>query len=153
MCTQFFRCLPLLLLLGCADGADAGDPGTADTPPTDTVEEVTTDDLTVNLETTNNAIVSNDNDLTALPLRTAESTITMWIDQLQDRPGAEVVVENLRELKTELGGAQIDGDRVSELLSTLATETRKLSGGSADLNTLTSALEAGARKLSTSAAQ
>ena len=153
MYTRCLRYLPLLLLFGCADGTDSPEGSTAGISETATVEEVTTDDLTVNLQTTNNAIESNDNDLTALPLRTAESTITMWIDQLQDRPGAEVVVENLRELKTELGGAQIDGDRVSELLSTLATETRKLSGGSADLNTLTSALEAGARKLSTSAAQ
>ena len=153
MYTRCLRYLPLLLLFSCTDGTDSTAGSTSDIAETATVEEVTTDDLTVNLQTTNNAIVSNDNDITAMPVRTAESTINMWIDQLQDQPGAEAVVENLRELKTELGGAQIDGDKVGELLSTLATETRNLSDGSPGLGTLTSALEAGARKLTTGAAQ
>ncbi len=61
--------------------------------------------------------------------------------------GTDGIVNNLQSLKSELTAGSIDGGKVSNLLSTLATQTREVGQGNAGLSTLASALEAGARKL------
>ena len=62
--------------------------------------------------------------------------------------GTDEIVSDLNELKTELTADNIDGGAVSELLSSLADETRELGGDNMGLSTLARALDAGAQKLS-----
>ncbi|CAH1002444.1 hypothetical protein LEM8419_03323 [Neolewinella maritima] len=99
------------------------------------------------LTATIDAVQSTGGDITALPADAAVSNIDTWINKLDGMDGTDGIVSNLQSLKGELTSGSIDGGRVSELLSTLASETRSVSGGNQGLSALASALEAGAEKL------
>ena len=127
-------------------------PDRMDDPMTTTdMDDMDTDmDMTAGsqqLEGTVEAVNAAGGDITALDPTTATSNIDGWIGQLRGMDGTDEIVNNLETLKTELSSGNIDGGRVSEILSTLADETRELEGQAPGLSTLASALQAGADKL------
>ena len=99
------------------------------------------------LQSTVSAVESAGGDITALAPATAVSNIDTWISTLSGMDGTDQIVSNLNALKTELTADSVDGPAVSELLSSLASETRELGNGNSGLNALASALDAGAAKL------
>ena len=99
------------------------------------------------VQQTMDAVQGAGGDITSLAPSTAVSNIDSWINELEGMDGTDGIVTNLRSLKDELGAASIDGPRVSNLLSELATETRQVGGGNQGLTMLASALDAGAAKL------
>lgn len=99
------------------------------------------------LQSTIDAVQSSGGDITALPAGAAVSNIDGWIGELRGMNGTDAIVNDLESLKTELTAGSIDGGRVSQLLSSLADQTRGLAGNTPGLSTLASALEAGAAKL------
>ena len=99
------------------------------------------------VQQTMDAVQGAGGDITALAPSTAVSNIDSWISKLEGMDGTDGIVTNLRSLKDELGAANIDGPRVSNLLSELATETRQVGGGNQGVTMLASALDAGAAKL------
>ncbi|PPK85033.1 hypothetical protein CLV84_1922 [Neolewinella xylanilytica] len=99
------------------------------------------------LDATVSAVESAGGDITALDPSTAVSNIDSWISELGTMDGTDEIVSDLQDLKTQLTAETIDGSAVSELLSSLAEETRELGGDNMGLSTLASALEAGAEKL------
>lgn len=99
------------------------------------------------LQSTMNAIETNDGNITALPPSAAVSNIDSWINELRGMDGTESIVGNLTTLKGELNEPSIDGQKVSQLLSTLANETRALAGNNQGVSTLATYLDAGATTL------
>lgn len=138
------------LLLSCNS-----QPNTSTAEPTDmdpmTEQEAPMDAPSASMDSplqpTIDAVQSAGGDITALSPSTAVSNIDSWINELQDMDGTSEIVDNLKMLKTELTAGSIDGPKVSNLLSTLATQTREVGQGNAGLSTLATALDAGARKL------
>ena len=99
------------------------------------------------LQATVSAVESAGGDITALDPSTAVSNIDTWISTLGEMDGTDQIVGDLNSLKSELTSDAIDGSAVSSLLSSLADQTRQLGNGNMGLNTLASALDAGASKL------
>ncbi|WP_157500819.1 hypothetical protein [Lewinella sp. 4G2] len=99
------------------------------------------------LQSTIQAVQSAGGDITALSPDVATSNIESWMGKLKGVEGADGVVSGLSNLKNELTAGSIDGSKVSGILSGLATEVRGMSGEMPALNTLASALDAGAKKL------
>ena len=110
-------------------------PNTADMAPDPMVGE------------TVNAVQSAGGDITALSPDAAVGNIDGWIGKLRGMDGADGIVSDLESLKTELTSGNIDGGKVSGILSQLASSTREMGKGNQGLNTLASALDAGAAKL------
>jgi hypothetical protein len=99
------------------------------------------------LQSTVDAVQTNGGDITALSPYTAVANIDNWIDELRNMEGTDGIVNDLEALKMELGMDNIDGGKVSNLLSSLASSTRQVGNGNPGLNALASALDAGASKL------
>ncbi len=138
------------LLLSCNSQPNTGTAETTDMDPMMEEEAPMTPPAAMDdspLQPTIDAVQSTGGDVTALPPDAAVSNIDSWINKLQSMDGTNEIVDNLQMLKAELTSGSIDGSKVSNLLSTLATQTRSVGGGNAGLTTLASALEAGARKL------
>ncbi len=93
------------------------------------------------------AVQSAGGDLTALSPQAAVSNIESWINKLSSMDGTAPIVTDLKALQAELQTGNINGSKVSGLLSSLATKTRSLSSNAPMLNTLAGALQAGADKL------
>ncbi len=141
-----------LLLLSCNSQPNTNE--TTDmTPMTDQETPMTDQEMPMPagqdspLQPTIDAVQSTGGDITALPPDAAVTNIDSWISKLQSMDGTSGIVDNLQMLKSELTAGNIDGSKVSNLLSTLATQTREVGQGNAGLNTLASALDAGAQKL------
>ena len=150
-----------LLMFSCADRSA----GTTDDTTTSGMAPTTATDMDANtdmdadmdtdmdqqvspqLEGTVDAVESAGGDITALPASAAVSNIDGWISELSSMPGTESIVGDLNSLKSELGASDIDGGRVSELLSSLADQTRSMESKAPGLSALASALQAGADKL------
>ncbi len=86
-------------------------------------------------------------DITTLGVPTATKNIDSWITELRGMDGTDDMIGNLETLKTELGASEIDGERVSEIMFSLAEETRELAGDNKNLAILAYALEAGGWRL------
>ena len=93
------------------------------------------------------AVKSAGGDITALSPDAAVGNINTWIEKLGSMDGTEGVVDGLKSLKTELTSGEIDGSKVSTILSSLAEKTRELGGDNMAVGTIASALDAGAKKL------
>lgn len=93
------------------------------------------------------AVKSAGGDITALPAEAAVGNIDTWIGKLSSMEGTEDIVASLGSLKTELTSGDIDGGKVSGILTELASKTRELGDGNMALGTIAGALEAGAKKL------
>jgi hypothetical protein len=99
------------------------------------------------LQATVEAVTSVGGDITALPGSAAVGNIEGWITKLSSMEGTDAVVAELNSLKTELSSGDIDGAKVSTILSTLAEQTSDLAGDNAMLGAVANALKAGADKL------
>jgi len=99
------------------------------------------------LSATIEAVKSAGGDITALSPEAAVGNIDTWIGKLGSMEGTEDIVGSLKGLKAELTSGDIDGGKVSGILTTLAAKTRELGDGNMALGTIASALEAGAKKL------
>jgi len=136
-----------LLLFACNDAATT----TAEAPVAETpvveAPPVTPNQPNPLLQNTIDAVQTNGGDVTALPPATAVSNIDAWIGELRNMEGTDGIVADLESLKMELGMDNIDGSKVSGLLSSLASSTRQVGNGNPGLNALASALDAGASKL------
>lgn len=99
------------------------------------------------LQNTVQAVQGAGGDITALDPGAAVGNIDGWINELRGMDGADGIVNDLESLKGELQGGNIDGGRVSNLLSSLADQTRGMSDRAPGLSSLASALQAGADKL------
>ncbi|NJC25697.1 hypothetical protein [Neolewinella antarctica] len=135
---------PLLLLAFLAFSCGDTTRTAANNPGTDMTDAEPTGDVKATID----AVQSTGGDITALPAAAAVSNIDGWISTLGAMNGTDGIVRDLQSLKTELSAGAIDGDRVSGLLSSLATSTRSMESKAAGLGTLASALQAGADKLS-----
>lgn len=137
-----------LLLFACNDAATTTEtPPVADEMPemeTPTTPAQSTSPL---LQSTVDAVQTNGGDITALPPSAAVSNIDSWIGELRGMDGTDGIIRDLESLKMELGMGNIDGSKVSNLLSSLASSTRQVGNGNPGLNALASALDAGANKL------
>ncbi|NJC25698.1 hypothetical protein [Neolewinella antarctica] len=140
---------PLLLLaflaFSCGDNADTTvDDTMADVETTTIVEDNQPDPM---IGGTIDAVQSTGGDITALPAGAAVSNIDGWISKLSSMDGTDGIVNELQSLKTELTSGNIDGMKVSGILSSLATSTRSMESKAPGLGTIASALQAGADKL------
>ena len=99
------------------------------------------------LQRTISAVQSAGGDLTALSPDAAVNNINGWVNQLRKVDGTDGIINELNGLRTELQSGNIDGSRVSGILSNLANQTRSMSDRAPGLSTLADALDAGARKL------
>ena len=99
------------------------------------------------LKTTVDAVQSAGGDITALPPSAATDNIDGWISKLGSVDGSDKVVNGLKSLKNELMQENIDGSKVSDVLGSLANETRGMSSKAPGLNALAGALQAGSDKL------
>ena len=151
-----FSLLFALMLFSCGESTTANMNETDTTMETDEMETTTMPDRqnpvnteanSQQLQSTISAVESAGGDITALQPTTAVSNIDSWISELSNMDGTDEIVSDLNELKTELTADNIDGGAVSELLSSLADETRELGGDNMGLSTLARALDAGAQKL------
>lgn len=95
------------------------------------------------LSQTLGAVRSAAGDITTLPASAAVSNINSWIGKLRGMDGTDEIVEDLTELKEQLGAREIDGSEVADLLQDLAEETREIGKGNKSLEVLAYALEAG----------
>ncbi|WP_116127775.1 hypothetical protein [Lewinella sp. IMCC34183] len=145
----------IFLLVSCADRTN--NTNDMDTPTADEMETTMPDrqnpvnspqTASPQLQSTIQAVESAGGDITALAPGTAVSNIDSWISQLDGMDGTNAIVDNLKSLKMELNADNIDGSKVSNLLSTLARETRSAGNGNSGLDALANALDAGAQKLS-----
>ncbi len=101
------------------------------------------------LQHTMNEVKSNGGNITAIPSSAAVSIIDSWISKLRDVDDSDGIVSNLERLKGELSNSSsIDGAKVSQLLSSLASETRELASDDESFTALANALDSGASKLS-----
>ena len=157
----------VLILASCADrnrsGVEDTDMNTTDEMETtmpdrqNPVDATRTDDgmdmnspqaASPQLQSTIDAVQNAGGDITALQPSAATSNIDGWISKLNGMDGADGIVTDLKSLKTALQADQIDGMKVSGLMSSLADKTRSMESKAPGLSTLASALEAGADKLS-----
>ena len=99
------------------------------------------------LQSTISAVQSAGGDLTALSPDAAVNNINGWVNQLRKVDGTDGMINELNSLRTELQSGNINGSRVSGILSNLASQTRSMSDRAPGLSTLADALEAGANKL------
>lgn len=154
--TLFF--LATILAFSCGDAATAIEDtaasaaetagnaaGTATEAAGDAVDAVTPEKSM--LQSTVEAVQSVGGDITALPASAAVSNIEGWIAKLGTMDGTEGVVTELNSLKTELSSGDINGSKVSAILSTLAEQTKSLAGDNAMLGAVAGALQSGADKL------
>ncbi len=86
-------------------------------------------------------------DITTLPVGAATENVDGWINELRGMDGADGIVRHLESLKQELSAASIDGEKVSELLFSLADDTRGVADGNPGLQTLAYLLESGGYRL------
>jgi hypothetical protein len=128
---------------------------TPDAAAEERIEETTADAATVVedtdgldlLQQTAAAVERAGGDITAFEPRQATNNINAWITKLADVEGADPIIGNLALLKDELMRSPIDGPRVSELLGTLAQNTREVSDQAMGLSALADALQAGSDRL------
>lgn len=99
------------------------------------------------LDQTVAAVFQLEGDITTLPVASATTNIDLWIEKLSAMPGTAAMVSDLTALKTELESGEIDGDKASELMFSLARGTKRLADGNKALEVLAYALEAGAWRL------
>ncbi|NJC27401.1 hypothetical protein [Neolewinella antarctica] len=101
------------------------------------------------LQTTVQAVQSAGGDITALSPEAAANNINGWITKLSQFDGTDAIVDDLAELKKEfLLGGDLDGEKISGILSSMAGNTRDVSDKAPGLDALANALQAGADKLS-----
>ncbi len=86
-------------------------------------------------------------DITTLPVSAATENVDGWINELRGMDGADGIVSDLESLKQELSAPSIDGEKVSELLFSLADDTRGVANGNPGLHTLAYLLESGGWRL------
>lgn len=150
-----------MFAFSCGDAATAVEEAAAEAPtevaaeaPTEAAAEAPTEAAAEPeaapksmLQSTVEAVTSIGGDITALPADAAVGNIEGWITKLSSMDGTEAVVTQLNALKSELSSGDIDGAKVSGILSTLAEQTKGLAGDNAMLGAVASALQAGAEKL------
>lgn len=146
----FFLLLATVIVFSCGDANEMNndaDTVTIETPATETptVEAPAVEKSM--LQSTVEAVKSAGGDITALPAGAAVSNIEGWIGKLRSMDGTDAIVGELNNLKTELTAGNIDGKKVSGILSSLAEQTRGMASKAPMLGTLASALQAGADKL------
>ena len=119
----------------------------ADEPVTAVV--VKYDDATINrqLDGTASAVRGMNNDITSLPGDAATKNIDTWIEQLEDRDVADKVTANLKKLRTELSQPNINGQLVGLLLTTLAADTKDVTGTNGNAGYIVQTLREGGNKL------
>ena len=86
-------------------------------------------------------------DITTLAVPTAIKNIDSWITELRGMDDSDEMIADLEALNTELKAGEIDGEKVSELMFSLAEDTRELAGDDKKLAILAYALEAGGYRL------
>lgn len=79
--------------------------------------------------------------LTGLSPREAVLAIDEWIVKLGQLDGTDALVADLRMLKTELTGGELDGGRIGSLLREMGAETRRLAADNEAVGGLGTALE------------
>ena len=146
-----------LLLLAVGLVFSCGDSDKADMDGDDDTATMTTPDMADTpvaptaanpmISSTVDAVRSAGGDLTALPAGAAVSNIDGWISKLGSMDGTDAIVGDLRSLKAELTSGDIDGGKVSGILSSLADQTRSMESKAPGLGAIASALQAGADKL------
>ncbi len=99
------------------------------------------------LDQTLNAAKSKAADITTLPVATASGNVDGWIAELRGMDGSDQIVTDLESLKQELAASPIDGAKVSDLLFSLADQTRSLAGENKGLSVLAYLLESGGWRL------
>ncbi|MCX8212618.1 MAG: NAD kinase [Neolewinella sp.] len=147
--------LATVMMFSCGDAATTTEETTAEETtevaapevsaevPAEVPAEVSSSILTATID----AVTSVGGDLTALPAAAAVSNIESWITKLGTMEGTEGMVADLTSLKTELAAAEIDGGKVSTLLTSLASQTKSMADTAPGLGALAGALQAGADKL------
>lgn len=137
-----------LILFACGETTntttETPDMDMPETPRVETPDMPQADPLVKN---TIDAVQAKEGDITALDPGTAVSNIDSWIVKLGGMDGTSGMVSDLESLKMELSSGNIDGGKVSGILSSLASQTRDMGNGNPMLGTLASALDAGAAKL------
>ncbi|CAH1001184.1 hypothetical protein LEM8419_02084 [Neolewinella maritima] len=86
-------------------------------------------------------------DITTLSVPTATKNIDSWITELRGMDDTDEMIGELENLKTELMAPSIDGEKVSDILFSLADDTRDMAGDNKSLAVLAYALEAGGWRL------
>lgn len=99
------------------------------------------------LDQTLKAVKDKAVDITTLPVATATANIDSWIDELRGIDDTDGMIEELQSLKAELMAPSIDGEKVSEIMYSLADDTREMAGENKSLAVLAYALEAGGARL------
>lgn len=85
--------------------------------------------------------ITNAGGLTSMSPDAAVAAIDGWASKLQGQPGAENIVANLNELKTQLTSGNINGAVVGDLLTKLGTETAALAPDNMALQGLATTLQ------------
>ena len=85
--------------------------------------------------------IRNVGGLTGLSPQAAVTNIDEWIVKLGGLDGTDDLVADLRMLKTELTGGDLDGGRIGGMLQEIGAETRRLAGDNQAVGGLGAALE------------
>lgn len=100
------------------------------------------------LQSTVKAVTEVGGDITALSPEAAANNVNGWITKLSQFEGTDAVVDDLAALKKEfLLGGDLDGNKISGILSSMAGNTRTVSDKAPGLSMLADVLQAGADKL------